>query len=59
MPLLWRDQVIGWGNLSVMDGRLRADIGYVGGQAPKDAGYRTALEEELADMAACLNVERN
>jgi uncharacterized protein len=59
MPLLWRDQVIGWGNLSVVNGQLRADIGYVSDQAPEDAGYRTALEEELADMAACLAVKRS
>ncbi|MBA4260883.1 MAG: cytoplasmic protein [Comamonadaceae bacterium] len=57
MPLLWRDQVIGWGNLSVADGRLRADLGYVSGQAPKDAAYRTALDVELRAMAACLNAE--
>ncbi len=56
MPLLWRDQVIGWGNLSVVDGRLQADIGYVSGQAPNDAGYRPALDAELADMAAFLGV---
>ena len=56
MPLLWRDQVIGWGNLSVVDGRLQAGIGYVSGQAPNDAGYRPALDAELADMAAFLGV---
>jgi hypothetical protein len=53
---LWRDQVIGWGNLSVVEGRLQADIGYVSGQAPKEAAYRQALDAELADMAACLGV---
>ncbi|MCU0926293.1 MAG: winged helix DNA-binding domain-containing protein [Hydrogenophaga sp.] len=58
MPLLWRDQVIGWGNLAVVDGRLRADIGYASGQAPNDAGYRPALDVELANMAAFLNVKR-
>ena len=59
MPLLWRDQVIGWGNLSVVGGRLQADIGYVSGQAPKDAGYREALATELADMAAWLGTEQH
>lgn len=56
LPLLWRDQVIGWGKLSVADGRLRADLGYVSGQAPNDQGFRQALDAELADMAACLGV---
>lgn len=56
LPLLWRDEVIGWGNLSVVEGRLRADLGYVRGQAPKDQGFHQALDAELADMAACLGV---
>ncbi|MFC3682860.1 DNA glycosylase AlkZ-like family protein [Hydrogenophaga luteola] len=56
LPLLWRDEVIGWGNLSVVGGRLQADIGYVNGQAPKDQEFRQALDAELADMAACLGV---
>jgi len=32
-PLLWRDHVIGWGNLSVQDGQLQTVLGYVSGQA--------------------------
>lgn len=56
MPLLWRDQVIGWGNLSVVNGLLHADIGHVSGQPPPDASYRDALAAELADMAAFLGV---
>jgi len=48
LPLLWRDQVIGWGNLAQLDGRLGADIGYVAGKAPHDNGFRRALDEELA-----------
>lgn len=58
MPLLWRDQVIGWGNLSVVDGRLRADLGYVNGLAPKDDTFQQALDAELSAMAACLGAER-
>jgi hypothetical protein len=26
MPLLWRDRVIGWGNLAVWEGALQADM---------------------------------
>ena len=50
LPLLWRDQVIGWANLKVQDGALRAELGYVSGQAPRDAEFRRALEEELIAM---------
>ncbi|MFP8779161.1 DNA glycosylase AlkZ-like family protein [Hydrogenophaga sp. RWCD_12] len=59
MPLLWHDQVIGWGNLSVTDGRLQAEIGYVSGQAPKEAAYRQALDAELADMSSFLELAQN
>ena len=50
LPLLWRDQVIGWGNLAVQEGRLQAEMGYVAGRAPRDAAFRRALEEELQHM---------
>jgi len=54
LPLLWRDQVIGWCNLSVASGRLVHDIGFVADRAPRDAAFKLALEEELARMATFL-----
>ena len=54
LPLLWRDQVIGWGNLAVKDGKLQAQLGYATGQAPKDTTFRTALADELARMKSFL-----
>jgi uncharacterized protein YcaQ len=56
LPLLWRDRVIGWGNLAVHDGALRADLGYVGGQAPSDATFARSLEEELVRLRRFLNL---
>jgi uncharacterized protein YcaQ len=50
LPLLWRDRVIGWGNVSVKDGRLQAEFGYVTSQPPRERAFRRALEEELARM---------
>jgi uncharacterized protein len=50
LPLLWRDRIIGWGNLALRDGRLCADIGYVAGKAPRDPGLRRALDDELGRM---------
>jgi uncharacterized protein len=50
LPLLWRDRVIGWGNLSVDSGRLVSEIGYVTGRAPRDAIFRRELEAELDRM---------
>ena len=47
LPLAWRDEVIGWANMAVRDGELVPDIGYVRGSAPRDAGFRQALDDEL------------
>ena len=54
LPLLWRDQIIGWGNLAWRDGALQADLGYVSGKAPRDAGFRAALDDELGRLEAFL-----
>ena len=35
LPLLWRDEVIGWANASLAEGRLRTEFGYVAGRAPR------------------------
>jgi hypothetical protein len=47
LPLLWRDQVIGWGNLAQRNGGIQAEIGYVAAKAPRDGGFRRALDDEL------------
>lgn len=57
LPLLWRDQVIGWGNLSVKDGVLQTEMGYVSGQAPQDKVFGAALEEELSRMEIFLKLD--
>jgi uncharacterized protein len=54
LPLLWRDQVIGWGNVSFADGALRADLGYVAGKPPREAAFKRALDEELERMRSFL-----
>jgi uncharacterized protein YcaQ len=54
LPLLWQERVIGWGNLTVVDGRLNTEFGYAHGKAPRDLKFRTALEAELARVRAFL-----
>ena len=54
LPLLWRDQVIGWGNLAVRDGSLHADVGYAGGGAPRGRAFHRALDAELERMRSFL-----
>jgi uncharacterized protein YcaQ len=58
LPLLWRDRVIGWGNLSADDGELVVDLGYISGSAPKEKAYRHELEVELARLAHFLRLRR-
>ena len=53
MPLLWRDAIIGWANVSVTDGRLDVDLGFVE-KRPKDTAFRQALDAELAAMESFL-----
>ncbi|HEV3141392.1 MAG TPA: crosslink repair DNA glycosylase YcaQ family protein, partial [Vicinamibacterales bacterium] len=55
LPLLWRDRVVGWGNLTVRSGRLESEFGYVDGRPPRDRAFRAALDEELANMRVFLN----
>jgi uncharacterized protein YcaQ len=57
LPLLWRDRVIGWGNLAVKDRRLRSDVGYVSGKPPRDRVFKQELEAELERMRQFLGVE--
>ncbi len=57
LPLLWRERVIGWGNLAVTGGALRAQFGFVGGSAPTDPEFTRGLEEELARMQAFLGTQ--
>ncbi|WP_395702141.1 DNA glycosylase AlkZ-like family protein [Aquabacterium sp.] len=54
LPLLWRDQVIGWANLSQREGSLQAEFGHASGRAPRDAAFRRALDDELQRMAVFL-----
>jgi uncharacterized protein YcaQ len=54
LPLMWRGDVIGWGNLSVVDGRVVPSLGFANGRAPKDPPFRQALDAELARIEAFL-----
>ncbi len=58
LPMLWRDQVIGWGNLAWRDAKLTADIGYVDGKLPHDAAFKRALDDELQRMQVFLQGAR-
>jgi len=55
LPLLWRDQVIGWANANVVDGKLVATTHYRD-RAPRDPAYKRALEAERERLRAFLRL---
>ena len=56
LPLLWRDCVIGWGNLAVKNGKLTSEFGYVKSQ-PNDRVFKRELDAELDRMRIFLGLE--
>ena len=56
LPLLWRDRVIGWGNLSVKNGDLESELGYVE-SPPRDRAFKRELGLELDRIRAFLGLE--
>ena len=57
LPLLWRDQVIGWGNVAVKNGELQCDFGYVGSK-PTDPAFSRELDLEVERMRTFLGLAR-
>jgi uncharacterized protein YcaQ len=47
LPMLWRDRVVGWGDLSIKNGALQAVFGYAAGKPPRERGFKRALDEEV------------
>jgi uncharacterized protein YcaQ len=56
LPLLWRDRVIGWGNLSIKNGELESDFGYIR-VPPRERAFQRELAAELDRMRAFLSLE--
>ena len=55
MPLLWRDRVIGWGNISINNSELDAKFGYVKSE-PRERAFKRALEFEIEQLKEFLGV---
>lgn len=47
LPLLWRDGVIGWVNLSNKNDALDYNLGFISGNAPNDRSFKRELEAEI------------
>ena len=57
MPLLWHDQIIGWENLAVKNGELKADLGFVN-SAPRERAFRNGLAAELKRLRNFLRIDQ-
>ena len=57
LPLLWRDRVIGWANLSVKNGELNYDLGYIEGP-PDDRAFKRELDAEIDRIGVFLGLSR-
>jgi uncharacterized protein len=55
LPLLWRDQVIGWANVKVQARRLQPELGFVGTR-PSEPAFEQALDEELDRLGRFLGL---
>jgi uncharacterized protein len=56
LPMLWRNRVIGWGNLAVKKEELRCEFGYVTVK-PKERAFDQELEAEVERIKAFLRLK--
>jgi uncharacterized protein len=54
LPMLWRDRVVGWGNVAMAADGLKAAFGYVAGHAPRSRAFALQLEAEVERLRAFL-----
>jgi uncharacterized protein YcaQ len=55
MPLFWRDAVIGWGNVKVLDRDIDVELGFAG-QRPRERAFKRALDAEIERVGRFLNL---
>ena len=55
MPMLWGEQMLGWANLKVVDGRLQHELGFAGPR-PRGSAFWRALDEALQQMQEFLEL---
>ncbi|HXQ98268.1 MAG TPA: crosslink repair DNA glycosylase YcaQ family protein [Candidatus Limnocylindrales bacterium] len=55
MPMLWGEQMPGWANLKVVNGRLQHELGFAG-LRPRGNTFQRALDEALQQMQKFLEL---
>ena len=54
LPLLWRDRVVGWANVSRQGTTVQASVGYAAGRPPRDRGFKPELDAEIERLGSFL-----
>ena len=57
LPMLWRDRAIGWANVSVKNGALQAEVGYVDSHPPRERAFARELDAEWDRMRTFLGLQ--
>ena len=55
MPMLWGEQIPGWANLKVVDGRLQHELGFAG-RRPRGSAFQLALDAAFQQMQEFLEL---
>ncbi|MGI8509389.1 MAG: DNA glycosylase AlkZ-like family protein [Gemmatimonadaceae bacterium] len=55
LPVLWRGDLVGWANLTVDNGRLSTELGFVRGR-PTERAFARELEHEITRMSDFLGL---
>ena len=58
LPLLWRDRVVGWANVSTPDGKMHVSFGWAGSR-PRGGEFRRELDAEVERMRTFLMERSN
>lgn len=55
MPLLWRENVIGWANAAVVESRLNIEVGFVQ-RRPREPEFTRELDDEISRLKQFLRI---
>jgi uncharacterized protein YcaQ len=57
LPMLWRDEIVGWANVALKGRAIDAAFGYVASRPPRDRSFKRALDLEIDRMRTFLQMD--
>jgi uncharacterized protein YcaQ len=58
LPVLWRDEVVGWATVTTVDEAVRVELGYPAGRPLRDRTFRRELDLEVERLRIFLRPRR-